>query len=354
MRIESVTIEDFRVIEHVELDLSPGVNLIWGDNGAGKTSILEAVFVAARGRSFRHQEAGPFIRTGTDQSRIVTHLLDDGGRTHVLGVERGSTEQRVRLDGQDLNRRSEQVRALPLLLLTPNSHALIEGPPELRRRYLDLGMFHVEQHYQRWYSDYHRALRQRNAALRHQSAAATSWDGVLCEAAQALGDARHRYVDELAIACADVLADIAPDVQVQIKLRSGWDDASSLVDQLTQRLEVDRRQGFTGVGPHRADIVIRAAQSAAAKRLSRGQQKLVILALTLGQARVLERHTGIRPVLLLDDLPAELDRGHRDRVMGFVEQWAGQALISAVEPDSLGLPSNARVFHVEQGGRLAG
>lgn len=354
MRIESVVIQDFRVIEQVELRLSPGVNLIWGNNGAGKTSIIEAVFVAARGRSFRHQEAGPFIRSGTTSARVVAKLLDDAGRSHIIGVERGASEQRVRLDGQDLNRRSQQVRALPVMLLTPNSHALIEGPPELRRRYLDLGMFHVEQRYQRWYSDYHRALRQRNAALRSNPGEAASWDGVLGDSAQALGTARHGYVTQLAAACTAILNDIAPEIQVDIKLRSGWDETQSLVEQLTQRLDVDARQGFTGVGPHRADIVIRAEKSAAAKRLSRGQQKLVIVALILGQAQVLRDRTGIAPILLLDDLPAELDRGHRDRVMTMLAKWGGQALITAVEAESLRLSSDAKLFHVEQGGRLVG
>lgn len=353
MQIEQVTIDDFRVIEHAELSFAPGINLFWGDNGAGKTSVLEAIFVAARGRSFRHQEAGPFIRSGAERTRIVALLRDEAGVCHRLGIERAPSEQRVRFDGTDLVRRSQQVRALPIQLLTPNSHALIEGPPELRRRYLDIGLFHVEHRYQRWYADYQRALRQRNAALRTRAADPKTWDGVLSELALAITNTRSDYVAAVSRSATEVLADLAPQLRAQVQLRPGWDVARPLSTQLADRIDTDRRLGFTGIGPHRADIVIRAEQSAAAKRLSRGQQKLVVFALMVAQARLLSARAGVSPVLLLDDLSAELDRAHRDRVTALLDAQGAQCLITAVEADSLTLPASAGVFHVEQGGRLS-
>ncbi len=354
MRIDQASIEDFRVIERAEFALAPGVNLFWGDNGAGKTSLLEALFVAARGRSFRHQEAGPFVRSGAPSTRVVVRLSDDDERGHVLGVERTPSTQRVRLDGKDLTRRSEQIRALPIQLLSPNSHALIEGAPELRRRYMDLGLFHVEHRYQNWYLEFQRALRQRNAAVRDRTANPRTWDGVLAGLACQLQGARSAYVDALAAHANNVLEYLAPQLQISLALRPGWDPTTSLESQLAARLDTDRRLGFTGIGPHRADIVIRAEQTAAAKRLSRGQQKLVVIALLLAQARVSADRGSSRPILLLDDLPAELDRGHRDRVMALLGQQAAQVLITAVDADSLALGGDAAVFHVEQGGRLSG
>lgn len=353
MHIGKLSIQNFRVIAHAELTLAPGINLLWGDNGAGKTSVLEAVFVAARGRSFRHQEAGPFIRSGATSAVVVIRNQDDQGRQHVLGIERSAREQRVRLDGEDIQRRSVQVRALPLQLLTPSSHALIEGAPELRRRYLDLGMFHVEPQYQAWYTDYQRALRQRNAALRSNPGGASSWDKVLSEAAEPLGRARDDYVAALKQHAGEILSHIAPRLRVDVGIRHGWDRARALASQLPERLETDRRMGYTGLGPHRSDIVIRAEDVAAAKRLSRGQQKLVVLALALAQARVTEDTVAVRPVMLLDDLPAELDRPHRERVMTYLEGAGLQCLISAVERDSLVLPSESAVFHVEHDGVIA-
>lgn len=350
MHIDKVSIHNFRVIEQAELTLVPGINLLWGDNGAGKTSVLEAVFVAARGRSFRHQEAGPFIRSGASDAVVVIRSTDDHGRQHVLGIERGAREQRVRLDGADVQRRSEQVRALPLQLLTPSSHALIEGPPELRRRYLDLGMFHVEPQYQSWYTDYQRALRQRNAALRGSGPGAATWDKVISEAAEPLGLAREQYVASLRVSAGEVLARIAPRLRVDIGIRHGWDRTRPLAEQLPERLEIDRRMGYTGLGPHRADILIRAEDVVAAKRLSRGQQKLVVLALALAQAKVTEAASGVRPVMLLDDLPAELDRPHRDGVMAYLLESGLQCLISAVEKEGLALPAATAVFHVEHNG----
>lgn len=354
MHITSLHITDFRILAEATLDPSPGVNLIWGDNGAGKTSVLEALFLAGRGRSFRHREAGPFIRSGAKSARVVLRTEDDEGRAHTLGVERAPKEQRVRLDGEDLQRRSDQVRALPLQLLTPNSHALIEGPPELRRRYLDLGLFHVEHGYHRDYADYQRALRQRNAALRAQPGGAHTWDHTLAGIANRLHAAREGYVARLSVAAMQSVDRLAPGLSVSVALRPGWDTGGDLAAQLAQRLEMDRRQGFTGIGPHRADIVIRAEHADAAKRLSRGQQKLVVLALLCGQVAV-QRSLGVEsPVLLLDDLAAELDATHRQRVMDELALLGVQSFITAVDVDSLPIGGDAGVFHVEQGGRLAG
>lgn len=352
MRIDSLTIADFRVLQSLSLRPTPGINVLWGDNGAGKTSVLEAVFLAARGRSFRHREAGPFIRTGAQKATVVAKLTDDAGVRHVLGIERGTKEQRVRLDGEKLERRSEQVRALPLQVVTPNSHALLEGPPELRRRYLDLGLFHVEHGYHQWYGAYQRALRQRNAALRGHPSIARSWDSQLAELAAKLSAARERFVARLQQELTEVLARLSPALRVSLAHRPGWDPATALDGQLQRRWEQDCRQGFTGLGPHRADLQIRAAELNAAKRLSRGQQKLVVVGLLLAQASVQQALAGERPVLLLDDLPAELDASHRARVADELVHAGCQALVTTVDRDSLPVAPDWGLFHVEQGAHL--
>jgi DNA replication and repair protein RecF len=352
VRIDSLDITDFRVLERLLLQPAPGINLICGDNGAGKTSVLEAVFLAARGRSFRHQEAGPFIRSGATRAQVVVHLTSDQGVGHILGVERGTREQRVRLDSQTIERRSQQVRALPLQVVTPNSHALLEGPPELRRRYLDLGLFHVEHGYHRWYGDYQRALRQRNAALRGHPQIARSWDKQLAELAGELSGARQRFIERLDVELQEILARVAPALQVRLAHRPGWDPAGDLAEQLSERWDQDQRQGFTGIGPHRADLVVQAAQVNAAKRLSRGQQKLVVIGLLLAQTVLQKAGAGESPVLLLDDLPAELDGGHRARVSAELVACQCQALITSVDPSSLPVASDWAVFHVEQGVHL--
>jgi DNA replication and repair protein RecF len=354
MYIEKLTIQGFRVFESVTLKPAAGMNVIWGDNGVGKTSVLEALFVASRGRSFRHREAGPFIRKGNVRCRVVVHLVDDQGARHVLGVERAARDQVVRLDGSNLTKRSEQVRALPLQVMTPNSHALLEGAPELRRRYLDLGLFHVEQPYHQWYSDYQRTLRQRNAAIRRQPAIARSWDEQLARYAAQIDRARQKHVDELSNQARDILSRLSPSLKVSLAYRPGWDPDGDLAAQLAGRWQTDQKMGFTGIGPHRADILITAEQSDAAKRLSRGQQKLVVTSLMLAQAKIQQQLTGVSPVILFDDLPAELDRGHRDRVAAELAGMGMQTLITSVEADLLSVKSGWGVFHVEHGGHLAG
>jgi DNA replication and repair protein RecF len=311
------------------------------------------LFLASRGRSFRHREAGPFIRKGQDRCRVVVRLIDEQGKRHILGVERTARDQVVRLDGGNLTRRSEQVRALPLQLMTPNSHALLEGGPELRRRFLDLGLFHVEHDYHQWYAQYQRTLRQRNAAIRGQPGIARSWDGQLARFAGHIDHSRQAYVDQLAESVRHILGRLSPDLNVSLAYRPGWDTAGDLAEQLADRWQIDQRQGFTGIGPHRADMRITAEQADAAKRLSRGQQKLVVVALMLAQAGLQQQRTGVSPIMLFDDLPAELDRAHRDRITDELAGMGLQTMITSVEADLLSVRPDWGVFHVEQGGHLA-
>jgi|SRR6056297_1624610 len=345
MSLVALRLHAFRNIADAAIEPAPGINWLSGPNGSGKTSVLEAIHVLARGRSFRSGSIQAVIRDGETALRVV------GKRERPersLGVERSRREWRGRIDGQESRRVSEFARSLPLVLVEPASHQLVDGGPDVRRAYLDWGLFHVEHGYLDHWRRYARLLRQRNAALK-QGLADSMLDALepaMAEAADRVDRMRDHYVHRLAASAARVLGAIDLRVpEIVLDYRSSETGSSSYVQALRDSREKDREQGFTRLGPHRADLSIRAAGRLAAPRLSRGQQKLVALLLKLAELDSL-RAAPMQPLLLLDDPVSELDGPHFEQLWSWLQAQDHQTWIAAVEHPP-GAP--AAMFHVEQG-----
>lgn len=355
MRLTALDIRDVRIIEAVVLEPVAGMNLVVGANGAGKTSLLEAIHLLATGRSFAATRPTRMVRTGAGPLRVVARLqAPAGGGVHRLGIERAASgTARMRLDGAAARRLADMARMLPLVAIHPESHRLVGGPPEERRRFLDLGLFHVEQAFHPAWQRYRRALAQRNALVRRHAANAEldPWDRELAAAGEALDHLRRGYVTALH---AEVTA-LAPELLgaaggIGLVYRPGWGGDRGYLEALRRSRDRDRAHHTTTVGPHRADLSIRAAGGDVRERISRGQQKLLVYLLRLAQARQLGSRGG-HCVLLLDDLAAELDHEHRERVTTAALALGAQVFVTAVDAHAVPVPPEAecRVFHVEQG-----
>ena len=353
MKIAAADFRNFRNIERLALVPGRDINLISGSNGAGKTSLLEALFVAGRGQSFRHREVRPLVRDGSKSALILIDTIDEEGRGRRIGVEQGRSGRRVRIDGKESSRRSEQAQALPLQLITPLSHELIERGPGVRRRFLDWVLFHVEPDFLRLSTEFRRALQQRNSALRAVDRSFFAWDPQLAEAADAIERFRRSIVSILEAATREELgflgtSDPRPE-SLQLLLRSNWDTEKGLQTALRDRRVSDRKTTTTTVGPHRSGLDILISGELAERRLSRGQQKILVYAMTFAALRVVAKLSGSRPILLIDDLPAELDRLNRGKVMQRLASLDLQAFVTGTdfEVDLERYP--VTMFHVEQG-----
>ncbi len=350
MFIKQLYVKGLRIIQEIDVAPAPGINLITGDNGSGKTSILEAVYLLGRGKSFRHRAAGPFIRTGESHSIVRADVVKDDGQMTRLGVERSTTSIRVKQNGVELLRRSRLLRALPLQIITPRSHELIEKGPETRRNFLDHGMFHVEHGYLDQLTKYDRALKQRNAALRSsQLDVARTYNVLLSNLADSIQHHRSSYIHSLDRLLGNTLKQMGAVFPVELKLRPGWDNESSLEEQLLLKEPVDVNLGYTSVGIHRAELMITSRHVLAAHRLSRGQQKVLVYALTIAQSRLFTDRSSLRPILMVDDLTAELDSSHLDRITRLLLAMELQVFITMVSASQLSDDLNTRLFHVEHG-----
>lgn len=359
MHLARLHIHDVRNIEAARLDMSPGVILITGDNGSGKTSLLEAVWMLGTGRSFRSNRMTPVIRYGADSATVHGEVVQPDGSSRSMGVSRDRAGGvRIKVAGEVARTASALAEALPVQLLNPDSVELVTGSPKRRRRFLDWGMFHVEHSFLGAWKSFRRALEQRNALLRRPGTTADSewtvWEAQLSQDAALLDALRRRSVAALAGLVAEALDELGGPPGVELRYVPGWDpDAPSLAAVLAAQREADRRQGFTRHGPQRADLRLTVTGRQAAECLSRGQQKILACALLVAQGRWLAATTAKQGIYLVDDLPAELDEVHRQRLGSVLATLPAQVLVTAVQRDlvmaGLGSASALTMFHVEHG-----
>jgi DNA replication and repair protein RecF len=359
--IQRLQVAGLRRFAQAEFAPAPGFNLLVGDNGSGKTSVLEAVHLLAHGRSFRGRVRDGLVRNGEPALQVLVDWEAAPGSRHRAGLRHTGSSWEARVDGSAVDQLGALCEVLAVVTFEPGSHDLVTGSSEHRRRYLDWGLFHVERssegggflgHWRR----YARALKQRNVLLRRAAGDAQldAWEQELAASGEALGASRQAYVDALQPYLDRMVAALLPQGGVaELLLQPGWRrQEMELADALLLGRDRDRQLGHTSVGPHRADFRLRLAELPGREGLSRGQAKLAALSLLLAQAAHLAAHDGRWPVLQLDDMASELDRRHQARVLEVLAASGAQVLVTGTEPPpalaALALP--VAMFHVEHGG----
>ncbi|MBC8026203.1 MAG: DNA replication/repair protein RecF [Steroidobacteraceae bacterium] len=345
MPLAELRIANLRCIEVAELEFSPELNLIAGENGAGKTSILEAVFLLGRGRSFRTRNSEKLIRHG--QHSLTVFGATDASPRAVAGVEVTRDGTRARIDGRDADSLLALSGVLPVQSIDPDIHKLIDQGPERRRRWLDWLVFHVEPTFMLHWARYQRALKQRNAALKSGGNAAV-WDSALVEHGSAMTDARRAALVRLE-SFLQVLFETFSGLEVSTAFFSGWSQDFSLADALRDSITRDRDRGVTSLGPHRADVVLRAKGRSARETLSRGQQKLTAVAMIISQLKLLRAELKMSAVLLLDDPAAELDDKNLRRLFEELSSLRCQMIATSLKSEIPFFQAPKSTFHVEQG-----
>lgn len=358
MYLANLHVSDFRNVAQANIEFGPGINLIVGANGAGKTAILEAIFLLARGRSFRSSQTKHLIRRGQHQLLVRGDVVR-AGAGHVLARSKASQgENQTRIDGEHAALQSRFAELLPLQTLLPGIADLVLDGPGIRREFVDWGLFHVEQRYLEMARRFRKALSQRGAWLKENSGATFQndpWVNTLVTSGCQISAWRQRFVSELDDHFQRTLVHLASGLGAELGYsNAGFDgDEVSAVVQMEASFERDRRYATTHVGPHRADMDIRVDGIGAKSSVSRGQAKLLASALMLGYSALLSGRDRVQPIMLLDDFGAELDEAHRNQFFAELQRFGCQVIATTTEPPAQLLGStmadNTRVFHVEQG-----
>lgn len=356
MRLHRLALRNYRNYSQLDLELAPGLNVILGQNAQGKTNLLEAVALLALSSSPRARRESELIGPLTTAARIEGRVERQAGAEVevVISLDGGGDRigKSIRVNGQ-ARRAVDLPGEVNVTLFWPEDLGLVKSGPELRRRFLNEMLVQVVPGYARNLAGYRRALEQRNGLLRRiaareeGAAALEAWDATLASHGDQISQARAAAVAELApLAAARHLA-VSGGEQMEIRYLGS---ASGLAARLQASLPEDLRRGMTSVGPHRDELDVLIGGQAARSYASQGQQRTAVIALKLGEADLIERRRGERPIMLLDDVLSELDFGRRRQLLSSVGS-TGQVLVTAVDAEVFpgGVGSDALVRCISQG-----
>ena len=338
--IHQLRLTQFRHLAALSLAPSPGISIIHGANGAGKTSVLEAIRLLSTGRSFLTSHLNEIRPYDDAQACAVVHAeCQHDNRSIKLGLQRCKDKSTLRVNGANAKNNAELAHLLPTQLITPTSVNLIQGGPNQRRQFMDWGSFYAHEQFGYHWSMYQKAIKQRNTALKRRlpKDQCQMWNPALIEHHNAIESIRQQTLEQLTPHIHSLLELLMPEIEQAHRIEwhyktgysSQFEDFASALDA---GWEKDWQYSNTRQGAHRADLSITLDGREVDHFLSRGQQKMFVCALLLAQAQLV---THTQPILLIDDLPSELDQRHRERLMQALIELKHQTLISAIDPDSL-------------------
>lgn len=345
MRLISLSVENLRILESVQASTDADLVVFTGLNGSGKTSLLEAIHLLGTGRSFRSHTIADVLRRQTRTLLVRGQVRGNQDRESTVGVEkthRGAT--RFRINNEEIRTTSALAHHLPMVVVTPDSQRILTDGADIRRKLLDWLMFHVEPDYNQLHQRFRRALRQRNSALRQSPAGNHQiWNDELGITGQAMHELRIRHIPDALQVLAGVLADLL-EIPIRIEYQPGWNTDEELASVLANSWQQDCQRGYTSQGPQRADLVFWSAGSKARQVLSRGESKLLTVAILIGLSRLLARTIGRTPLLLVDELASELDHENRARFFNALKATGAQVFVTTVSEELVSAAGWGRVL----------
>ncbi|HOJ67647.1 MAG TPA: DNA replication/repair protein RecF [Candidatus Hydrogenedentes bacterium] len=353
MRLERIYCEQFRRLTRVAVEPAPGLNVFFGGNAQGKTSLLEAVLYAATARSHRATGDRELVQHGADGFFVAIAAVGASGKVEVE-ARWWQGQKRFRINGATPERLSDLLGRVQVVLFAPDDLELVKGPASVRRRFLDICLSRIHGRYLRALQAYRQSLRQRNALLKGSRPDPTlldSFDALLARDGATLARDRADWITRLDAVASALYQDLAEQRET-LRLRYVPDirDLDHYLDVLGRSRESDLKAGATTRGPHRDEVQVLVDDHPLDAYGSQGQQKSAALALRLAEAQLTREACGEAPALLLDEIFSDLDERRSERVLDAVPPDA-QALVTTARPLET-LPrrlQDARLFHVRDG-----
>ncbi len=353
--MESLRVRGFRNLAAIELAPGPRFNVLHGENGAGKSSVLEALDYLFSLVSFRGAKADDMVALGEATALLEASVAGDVvRRTLRARLHRGKPRE-LSLDGKRPRSSASWVASTPAVLFSPQDLGLGTGGPEGRRAFLDRMLARLDPTYSAALGSYTKALKSRNRLLKMERVdrrSIVAYHEILAGAGEVIAQARARLVEELAPATErgfDQVHGVGLAIVVRYKPRVAASRAAILA-ALEGSIDKDLARGFTAEGPHADDLVLEAKDRALVKHhASQGQHRALVLALKIAELEVLARRSGRVPVLLLDDVSSELDRARNRRLFEVIAGLGGQVFLTTTHPEFILLEHDRVDFRIDGG-----
>ena len=353
MSLHKLDIYRVRNIQQATLYPSTGINFIYGNNGSGKSALLEAIFILGRSRSFRTHNIKHVINYNASDLVVSGQCLRNNGHITQIGVQLSYNDSEIRINQASHCKRSELAYTFPVQFVYPKSYQLLDGGSSMRREFMDWGIFNQDEDYLLVWQKYKKCLLHRNALLKDKNLAQLPiWDNELVHYAKLVSNYRMLYIEQLQenfINTCRLFFDID---SVALSYFPGWDFKQEFHDILVANLSKDCRYGITHYGAHRSDFYLLINNRIAKDYASRGQLKILVLALKLAQIQLLSEKFSKMGCFFIDDFGAELDSVNKFKLLQFLADSKIQVFLSANEISQFGdftCINEAKWFQVEQG-----
>jgi DNA replication and repair protein RecF len=337
LAVEWLRTSGFRNLRQPDVTLVPGFNVFRGDNGHGKTNLLEALYVVATTRSFRTARLAEVVEAGSEVANVRAVVREDGEpREQSVGIRAGRRFATV--DGKRAPSLAGYAVRSPVVVFHPGAVALSSGASGERRKLLDRVALYRSPASLTEAADYARACRARQRTLEVGGEGARGldeWEALMVKHGMAVSAAREEASSELGPAAAEAFGEIGPTgLQLGVEYeRSAPREAEAFRSALAGARKRDRARGSSSVGPHRDDLGLRFGERPVRGMASQGQHRAVVLALELAEMEVIVRARGVRPVLLLDDVSSELDRDRTAALLRAIRRQDGQVVLTTTRPE---------------------
>lgn len=363
MIVKSIKLENFRNYDHLEIDFSEGINIIYGNNAQGKTNLLESIYVLALTKSHRSFIDQNLLKNGTDFSRIEGIVKKNNIETK-MGITISKGKKKCYMDMNEIKKMSDYISNMNIIIFYPEDLELIKGSPLIRRRYLNLELSQLDRNYFKVLNDYNRLLKMRNDYLKKidqnyfNSFYFSSLTDCMIDKAVSIYFMRNRYISKINNICTAIFKDISGLDGFRIEYCSGLDlglyDKESLKIFLKKKMQDHRDLEFrirsTVVGPHKDDISFFIGDLNIKNYGSQGQQRMAILAMKLAEFKIFERYCDSSPILLLDDVFSELDDVKKNNLLSYISQNI-QTIITTTELTNIDsqILAHSRKIEIENG-----
>jgi DNA replication and repair protein RecF len=353
MSLLKLDIYAVRNIQQESIIPSPAINLIVGKNASGKSALIEAIYILGRAKSFRCSSIKSVINFAQQHLIVSAQTLQTNGSHMHLGIQLDGKNIEIHINQQLKQKRSDLAYALPLQLIHPKSYELLDAGSQIRREFLDWGVFNNDENFLPAWRKFKKTLSQRNALLKTRRLEQINvWDKELVYYGTIVDCYRQQYLEKFKPVFIEIIGRFLALDGIDLKLVSGWDKTKEFTQVLIEDRDKDLRYGFTQSGPHRGDFQLLVNNRLAKDFVSRGQLKLLVMSLKLAQVQLLANEQSQTGCILIDDFAAELDVINRAKLLHYLSEMACQVFITATERINFGDLSqikNYKMFHVEQG-----